>query len=90
MFLIEVVSHIGTMVFSEESENSPEFLELLAQSPNVDYTLCCSSAGQHEYIWLIDRNEIDCYRENTCDYKKMRFLFSNPNVVCGSIALPNK
>ena len=99
MFLIEDVSPIGTMVFSEESDTgiapvvlaqSPEFLELLAQSPNVDYVLCCSSAGQHEYIWLIDRDEIDCYRENACDYKKMRFIFSNPNVVCGSIMLPNK
>ena len=91
MFLIEDVSPIGTIAIDDQSERqhvvsvtlaqSLEFLQLFSQSVDLDYVLCCSSAGSNEYVWFIDRLELGAYEEKKCDYAHMHFLVSNPSVV---------
>ena len=97
MFLIDDVSPIGTMAVDYSQTDpqiepvilaqSPEFLKLLEESSDIDYVLCCSSAGDSRFVWFIDQENLDEYMEIACDYKNMSFLDSNPHVVSGKILI---
>lgn len=99
MFLIEDVSPIGTIAIDEQSKDRnmvpvvlaqcPEFLQLLSQCNDLDYVLCCSSAGSNEYVWFIDRQELAAYEEKACDYAHMRFLFHQPSVMGVKMVVPD-
>lgn len=99
LFLIDDVSPIGSIAFDYRSQKaqtvpvilaqSPEFLQLLSDSDDLDYVLCCSSAGSDDYIWFIDLAELPAYVEKQCDYANMHFLSSNPSVVIAKISIPN-
>lgn len=99
LFLIEDTSPVGTMVFNKSYEGepltpvflaySPEFLELFENSPDLDYVLACSSMGTQEFVWFIDRNQIDSYKEKSCDYDSMFLLPSTPAVLIAKKIVPN-
>lgn len=99
LFLIDDVSPIGSIAFDRNSQKaqtvpvilaqSPEFLQLLSNSPDLDYVLCCSSAGNNEYIWFIDLSELPAYIEKQCDYANMQFLSNHPSVMIGKISIPD-
>jgi len=98
LFLIDDVSPIGSIAFDRCGKEQqtvpvvlaqcPEFLQLLECSPNLDYVLCCSSAGSDEFIWFIDLSELPAYVEKQCDYARMQFLGNYPSVVIGKISIP--
>lgn len=98
LFLIDDVSPIGSIAFDLHSQKAstvpvilsqcPEFLQLLANSPDLDYVLCCSYAGNNEYVWFIDLGELPAYIEKQCDYANMQFLSNRPSVVIGKITIP--
>lgn len=100
LFLIEDVSPIGSIAVDHSGENpqtvpvvlaqSPEFLHLLESSLDLDYVLCCSSAGNDEFVWFIDLNELPSYVEKQCDYASMQFLSNYPSVVIGKISIPDE
>lgn len=100
MFLIEDVSPVGSIAVDYNNKKPqtvpvilaqcPEFLNLVAISGNLDYVLCCSSACDSEYVWFIDRNEIQSYKKKQCEYANMRFLSNHPNVVISKITIPDK
>ena len=69
---------------------SPEFLELLSNAPDLDYIFCCSSAGSNEYLWFVDLGQLPAYVEKQCDYASMHFLSTPPSVVIGKISIPDK
>ena len=91
MFLIEDVSPIGSIAIDKSGDKvqtipvilaqSPEFLNLLTDSENLDYVLCCSYACDSEYVWFIDRSHIPSYKEKQCSYASMKFLSNYPSVV---------
>lgn len=99
LFLIDDVSPVGSIAFDRNSQKaqtvpvilaqSPEFLQLLSNSRDLDYVLCCSSAGSDEYIWFIDLDELPAYVEKQCDYASMHFFSNNPSVVIGKIIIPD-
>lgn len=99
LFLIDDVSPIGSIAVDCNNKTSqtvpvilaqsPEFLQVLSNSPNLDYVLCCSSAGSNEYIWFIDLTELPAYVEKQCDYASMHFLSNNPSVIIGKISIPD-
>lgn len=98
LFLIEDVSPLGSMVAKRSEFESmaiplvvaccKEFLDLIKNSPDVDYVLTCSSAGNNEYMWLIDNSEIDVYYKHIEDYKNMDFLNFTPKVYGYKIVIP--
>lgn len=100
LFLIDDVSPIGSIAIDRRSQRaqmvpvilaqSPEFLQLLSISPDLDYVLCCSSAGSNEYVWFIDLDQLPAYVEKQCDYASMQFLSNHPSVIIGKISIPDK
>ena len=100
LFLIEDVSPIGSIAFDRSRQGqeavpvilaqSPEFLRLLSNSPDLDYVLCCSSAGNSEYIWFIDLHELPAYIEKQCDYANMQFLSNHPSVLITKFTIPDE
>lgn len=101
VFLIEDVSPLGTTAY-ERGEgysgkmvpitlaSSVEFLELMEKDPSVDYVLACSKIDDYDYIWFIDRDEIEEYKKEKIDYGNMEFLNWKPSVVCGKITIPRE
>ena len=99
VFLIDDVSPIGSIAVDYSTQpsqivpvilaQSPEFLQLLSDSCDLDYVLCCSSAGSNEYFWFIDLDQLPAYVEKQCDYASMQFLSSHPSVVIGKISIPH-
>ena len=61
--------------------HSPEFIELFEKSPNVDFVVSCSTTGEENWIWFIDRTEIFAYKKETIDYKNEEFISWKPCVV---------
>ena len=101
VFLIEHVSPLGTCAYNLDKgysgkmvpitlAGSIEFLELMEKDPSVDYVLACSKVDNHDFIWFIDRDEIEEYKKEKIDYANMEFLNWKPNVVCGKIAIPKE
>lgn len=98
IFFIEDVSPLGTIVFDRKRgsmepvilASSKEFLEYYKSKPNVDYIISCSQCEKYDYIWFIDRNQIEEYFNNTRDYSKMEFLNFEPNEIRFKMIIPNK
>lgn len=96
VFLIEDVSPLGTTVFERSKgemhpvilAESKEFLELLKSSNEVDCVITCSKVDKKDYIWIIDRNNIDAYFEHVKDYKRMDFLNFKPHIVSFKTLIP--
>ena len=91
MFCIEDVTLFGNVVDGDEVmplfpvilSRCPEFLDLLEQSPDVDYVLsasesCYSNPGKH--IVFIDRHEIQAYKRKSVDYKHRHFYDTKARV----------
>lgn len=89
MFCIEDVTIFGNVVDGDDQNPllsvllayCPEFLDLLANSPDVDYVLACSKSwdmniGKH--VCFIDRHEIHAYEKGSIDYKAKHFHNSKP------------
>lgn len=100
LFLLEDASPLGTMVAERKGYHSKirplvlplceDFLDLLRVSPDLDYVLCCSSAGEENYVWFIDCREIDEYYKNKVDYKNMYFMDFTPQVMGVKFSIPRK
>lgn len=100
LFLLEDASPLGTMVSERKGFNSKirplvlplceDFLDLLRESPDLDYVLCCSSAGEENYVWFIDCREIDEYDKHKVDYTNMDFLSFNTQVMGVKFSIPRK
>jgi len=98
LFLIDDVSPLGTMASTKDEFESKvipitlalcnDFLSLLSSSPDVNYVLSCSSAGNYEYVWFIDRAEIDTYIKNAVNYANMNFMDFIPQVLSYKITIP--
>lgn len=64
MFLIEDVSPLGSIISETDGLKAlslhmcKEFLTELEMSPQVDYVLTCSCAGNSQGVWFIDRSDI--------------------------------
>ena len=87
MFCIEDITVFGNAVEGDELNpltpvvlaRCPEFLDLLEQSPNVDYVLACSESyytNTRNHIFFIDRHEIQEYKRKSIDYKTKYFYDS--------------
>lgn len=100
LFLLEDVSPLGTMVSERKGWDSKilplvlalceDFLDLLNESPELDYVLCCSSAGEQDFVWFVDCAELSEYYKNMVDYKNMDFLNFNTQVMGVKISMPRK
>lgn len=92
MFLIDDVSPLGTYMIDNSvkwGENDvctielgccKEFLDLLSDSPKVDYVLAVSSCSDERFIWFIDRHQLRDYYRHTKDYASMTFQRLNVQV----------
>ena len=100
LFFVEDVSPLGTVVFGEQNNatglitvslaQSREFLDLLRESPLVDYVLACSSYNNEREIWFIDRSELNAYYEHVIDYSSLQFLSFKPHVISCKIFIPDE
>lgn len=99
MFLIDDVSPLGTIAVPIDDRNakpcpvvlaqSKEFLELMQKSPDVDFVLACSGAGNQDFLWFIDNNQLDSYFSNIIDYESMDFLDITPHIFSFKMAIPS-
>lgn len=99
MFFIEDTSPLGSMVVDQSVDRPSvrpiclgqcqEFLSLLNNSPEVNYVLACSMAGQDSIVWFIDRNEVEEYQKMSVDYSKMQFIDYEPQVTGFRLQTPN-
>ena len=99
MFFIEDTSPLGSMVVDQSVDRPSvrpiclgqcqEFLSLLNNSPEVNYVLACSLAGQDSIVWFIDRNEVEEYQKMSVDYSKMQFIDYKPQVTGFRLQTPN-
>ncbi len=93
MFLIDDVSPLGALVVdnndkwnegdtsSVQLSCSIEFLNLLTDSPKVDYVISCSTCFSNPMVWFISRNNLSAYYQHSVDYASMRFLSLTPHVI---------
>ena len=52
--------------------------------------LACSCVSQNDYIWFIDRLEINAYLKKATDYSSLIFSSETPFVIESVIAIPLK
>ncbi len=100
LFFVEDVSPLGTVVVGQHDDatgimmvslaDSREFLDLLSNSPRVDYVLACASYNNENEIWFIDRSELDSYYEHVMDYSSLRFLSFKPQVIAYKMLVPDE
>ena len=96
-FLIEDTSPIGSIVLRREGNNvelepvclafCKEFLDVLRNSPKLDFVLSCASK---ENVWLIDCHDLQEYYDHSIDYASMDFVTTPPQVIAGMMLVPNE
>ena len=93
-FLIEDVSPLGTMAYSDDKQQpivlalSKEFLNLMKECPDVDFVIACSGVGSNNYLWLIIKDNLNEYLNNSVDYANMSFINFTPQVLSYRIEIP--
>lgn len=94
MFLIEDVSPLGSIISETDGLKAlslhmcKEFLTELEMSPQVDYVLTCSCAGNSQRVWFIDRSDIFEYKKFAKSSEEMNMLKFEPKVLGFKVSIP--